>query len=105
MDTRRDEWTKLDRTVMEWLEDASIPYSVVLTKADRTSVPLVVKQVNAFCLRYASHQALQTTPSENDDDSTMVAQSPVIHVTSSNKNWGIAELMLSVEAEFVGEEE
>jgi ribosome biogenesis GTP-binding protein YsxC/EngB len=105
LDTRRDEWTKLDRTVMEWLEDASIPYSVVLTKADRTPLPLVVKQVNAFCLRFASQQALLTTSDESDDASVMVAQSPVIHVTSSKQNWGLPELMLSVEAEFVGEEE
>jgi len=29
-----------------------------------------------------------------------VAQSPVVHVTSSTKGWGIHELMLSVETEF-----
>eukprot|EP00535_Pseudo-nitzschia_heimii_P013597 CAMPEP_0197193348 /NCGR_PEP_ID=MMETSP1423-20130617/26990_1 /TAXON_ID=476441 /ORGANISM="Pseudo-nitzschia heimii, Strain UNC1101" /LENGTH=317 /DNA_ID=CAMNT_0042646525 /DNA_START=1 /DNA_END=952 /DNA_ORIENTATION=- len=32
-----------DRIVMRWLEDAEIPFSIVLTKADRVSVPIVVK--------------------------------------------------------------
>mmetsp|Transcript_6573 Transcript_6573/g.18868 ORF Transcript_6573/g.18868 Transcript_6573/m.18868 type:complete len:304 (+) Transcript_6573:221-1132(+) len=81
-----------DRIVMRWLEDAEIPFTIVLTKADRVSVPLVVKQVNDFCLRYASQQQHQS----------VVAQSPVIHVTSSARGWGIHELMLSIETEFLG---
>eukprot|EP00536_Pseudo-nitzschia_multiseries_P001493 jgi/Psemu1/322087/estExt_fgenesh1_pg.C_190027 len=31
-----------DRIVMRWLEDAEIPFTIVLTKADRVSVPLVL---------------------------------------------------------------
>ncbi len=84
-----------DRIVMRWLEDAEIPFSIVLTKADRVSVPLVVKQVNDFCLRYASQEHHHTT----------VAQSPVVHVTSSAQGWGIHELMVSIEAEFCDEED
>jgi len=84
-----------DRIVMRWLEDAEIPFSVVLTKADRVSVPLVVRQVNDFCLRFASQQ----------QQHEVVAQSPVVHVTSSAKAWGIHELMVSIEAEFCGEED
>jgi GTP-binding protein len=85
----------LDRSVMTWLDDKGIPYSVVLTKADQVAVPMVVKEVNSLCLRYASQQALEE----------FVAQSPVIHVTSSQKSLGIHELMLSVETEFIGDEE
>jgi GTP-binding protein len=82
-----------DRIVMRWLEDAEIPFSVVLTKADRVSVPLVVKQVNDFCLRFASQQ----------HQNRAVAQSPVVHVTSSTRGWGIHELMVSIETEFCAE--
>ena len=82
-----------DRIVMRWLEDAEIPFSIVLTKADRVSLPLVVKQVNDFCLRFASQQQY----------GTVVAQSPVVHVTSSTKGWGIHELMVSIESEFCAE--
>lgn len=93
VDARRDGLTTWDITILKWLEEASIPYSVVLTKADRTSVPLVVKFVNQLCLRYASQQALEDH----------VSQSPIIHVTSSHANWGINELIWSIEAEFATE--
>mmetsp|Transcript_24258 Transcript_24258/g.27127 ORF Transcript_24258/g.27127 Transcript_24258/m.27127 type:complete len:442 (+) Transcript_24258:2-1327(+) len=90
-----------DRIVIRWLEDAEIPFTVVLTKADRVSVPLVVKQVNDFCLRYASQQ--QHQQHQDDEDDFGVAQSPIIQVTSSKRGWGINELMLSIETEFCGE--
>jgi GTP-binding protein EngB required for normal cell division len=110
MDARRGGPNELDRTVMRWLEDADIPYTIVLTKADRVSLPLAVRQVNDFCLRYA---ALRSSVDDDDDDEeeeendydTSVAQSPVIHVTSSTRGWGIHELMLAVEAEFVVDDE
>jgi GTP-binding protein EngB required for normal cell division len=105
MDTRRGGPTELDRTVMRWLEDADIPYTVVLTKADRVSVPQVVRQVNDYCLRYASLTFNGNVEDEDEGGVVAVAQSPVIHVTSSTERWGIHELMLSVEAEFIGEEE
>jgi GTP-binding protein len=98
IDARRDELTEMDRTVMTWLEDAEIPYSVVLTKTDRISKPIVIKLVNELCMRYASLTAL-----EGDDG--YACQSPVIHTTSSKRNWGIHELMLSVETEFAGDDD
>jgi GTP-binding protein EngB required for normal cell division len=118
IDARREGPTELDSTIMKWLEDAEIPYSVVLTKSDRISVPLVVKQVNQLCLRYYANQqqaaaAQQMMEDDEDEDdgqhdessSSFVAQSPIIHVTSSTRNWGIHELMLSVETEFVGDDD
>ena len=84
--------SKLDQTVMEWAEDAEIPFSVVLTKADRVSVPKVVKQVNDLCTRYATRHGEGTF------------QSPMIHVTSASKHWGIHELLESIEVEFSGTE-
>lgn len=108
--------SELDLAVLSWLEQAAIPYTVVLTKADRVSVPLVVRQVNDFCLRYAAASASTTTTmnvGDNDDAEEVEEnsggdaffgpiQSPVVHVTSSSRGWGINELMLSVEAEFLG---
>ena len=95
MDARRgmDGPNEHDRIIMRWLDDAKIPFTIVLTKADRVSVPIVVKQVNDFCLRFSSQQHHHAT----------VAQSPFIHVTSSTQNWGIHELMVSIDAEFCAE--
>jgi GTP-binding protein len=105
MDARRDEPNDWDRTVLRWLEDAEIPYTIVLTKADRVSVPLVVKQVNDFCLRYASQESEAEERMDDEGHVPFVAQSPVVHVTSSKRGWGIAELILSIETEFFGEDE
>ena len=60
----------------------------------------MVRQVNDFCLRFASQQQHEQDDDEYDFG---VAQSPIIHVTSSARGWGINELMLSIEAEFCGE--
>jgi GTP-binding protein len=97
LDARRDQPSELDRTVMRWLEDADIPYTIVLTKADRVSVPMVVKQVNDFCLRYAADT--------QQIGGCGTQQSPVIHVTSSKRGWGISELRLAIETEFFGAED
>jgi GTP-binding protein EngB required for normal cell division len=111
LDARRGGPSELDRTIMRWLEDADIPYTIVITKADRISFPLVVRQVNDFCLRYASlsFDSSSSIDDEDDDDDSggylSVTQSPVIHITSSAKGWGIHELLLSVEAEFIDGEE
>jgi GTP-binding protein EngB required for normal cell division len=86
----------MDTAVMRWLEDAAIPYTIVLTKADRVTLPLAIKQVNDFCVRYASQLSF--------DDGGGVAQSPIVHVTSSKEGWGIRELRLSIEAEFFRED-
>lgn len=94
LDARRDEGpSTVDTTVIEWAEEAEIPFSLVLTKADRVSAPKVVKQVNDLCIRYA------TRPE--------TLQSPIVHVTSASKYWGINELLQSIEAELLdtGEED
>lgn len=96
VDARRDGPTEMDRTVMTWLEDAGIAYSIVLTKIDQVNKPKTIKLVNELCMRYTSHVALE-------GDECLV--SPIVHTTSSKRNWGINELMFSVETEFVGYEE
>ncbi|CAJ1961391.1 unnamed protein product [Cylindrotheca closterium] len=97
MDARRDEFAEMDRAVLGWLEDAQIPYSVVLTKTDRTTRPKVIRLVNELCLRYSSQLAL--------DEGDFAFQSPVIHTTSSKQKWGVHELMLSLEAEFAQDDD
>lgn len=98
VDARRDDFAEIDRTVLAWLEEARIPYSVVLTKADRASRPKVIKLANELCLRYSSQSAL-------DGDDGYAFQSPIVHATSSKRNWGIHELMLSLETEFSQDED
>ena len=97
LDARRGGPTDLDRKVLNWMEDGRIPFSIVLTKADRTSVPQTIKQVNEICMRYTS----QDLASGNESP----LQSPIVHVTSAKQNWGITELMTSVEAEFLGDDD
>ncbi len=89
LDSRR-ELSKLDEGVIQWTEDAGIPFTFVLTKADRVSVPAVIKQVNDLCIRYSTKDTYQ---------------SPVVHVTSSSSRWGIHELLESIETEFMGQSE
>lgn len=96
IDARRNGPTEFDRTVIRWLEDADIPYSIVLTKIDQASKPQMIKLVNELCMRYASQVAL-----EGED----CLVSPVVHTTSSKRSWGVHELMLSVESEFHGYED
>jgi GTP-binding protein EngB required for normal cell division len=59
---------------MGWFNEAEIPYSVVLTKADRVSLPQIVRFANEACMPYHS-QLYQGHGS----------QGPVVHITSSSK--------------------
>jgi hypothetical protein len=68
---------------MRWLlQDAAIPYTIVFTKANRVSLPLVIKQVNDVYVRYASRHNFHN---DGDDDygGGGIAQSPIEHVSSS----------------------
>ena len=90
VDSRRGT-SQFDRNIMGWFDEAEIPYSVVLTKADRVILPQIVRFANEACMRYHS-QLYQGHGS----------QGPVVHITSSSKNRGIEELMASIDAEFAG---
>jgi GTP-binding protein len=90
VDSRRGT-SQFDRNIMGWFDEAEIPYTVVLTKADRVSVPQLIRFSNEVCMRYHS-QLYQRKGS----------QGPIVHVTSSSKNRGIEELMASIDADFVG---
>jgi len=91
VDARRGT-SQIDRDIMGWMDEATIPYSVVLTKADRVGRPQIVRFCNDACMRH--HSQLY-----GEQGGT---QGPVVHVTSSRDGYGIQELMTSVNAEFVG---
>ena len=79
----------LDQSIMGWMDDAEIPYTVVMTKADRVGPPQMIRGVNEQLLRY---MAMEEAP---------CYMSPMVHVTSSKGGEGIPELAMSVETEFV----
>ena len=83
----------IDATVASWLDEAEIPYSIVLTKADNPR--LAIKHANLILIRY---EELMQSASEDDD--TLCCLSPVVHVTSAKKETGLVELLSSVVTEF-----
>lgn len=95
VDARRGT-SQMDRDVMGWLDEASIPYSVVLTKADRVSRPQIVRFVNDVCMRHHSQVYGQDGGGY---------QGPVVHVTSARDGHGVPELMTSIQTEFVAQQE
>ena len=94
VDARRGT-SQIDRDIMGWMDEAEIPYTIVLTKADRVGRPQIVRFVNDICMR---HHGQMYGESEG-------SQGPVVHVTSARDGYGIAELMTSIDAEFVAHRE
>ena len=100
----------LDHTVAAWMDEAEIPYTIVLTKADTVTADGkrtagIIKHVNLNALRFHQQylEHLQDVEDDNDDDkntSKTVCMSPFVHATSSRKNTGIAELLPSIFSEF-----
>lgn len=90
VDARRGT-SQFDRDIMGWFDEADIPYTLVLTKADRVSKPQTIRFTNDICMRY--HSQLHSGKGN---------QGPIVHVTSSTKNRGIEEIMASVDADFTG---
>ena len=116
--------TTFDHSIMTWLEEACIPYTLVYTKADCVDRPTIVKHVNQSCLRYhhlhsqrhqhhhhaaEDGQAYYDNDYDDDDDDAdeshdndELYMSPIIHVTSSKGGGcGLRELLESIEAEFL----
>ena len=85
---------QLDHSVMNWFTEAEIPYSLVLTKSDASTRPMVVKHANLLGMRYQQEVELGH---ENDETSFL---SPVVHITSAKSQLGLHELMYSIETEF-----
>lgn len=81
-----------DMNVENWLDEAEIPYTVVLTKADGVSRPAkLIKHVNMVCMRYHANQVHEQPR----------WQSPFVHITSARKKEGLVELWSSVEMELL----
>lgn len=85
----------LDSSIMGWLDEASVNYTVVLTKCDSVTKPMLVKGANEICMRYLSQVHANESIGE-----VVGYQSPFVHVTSSRKGAGIVDLMYAVEADF-----
>lgn len=79
-----------DSSIMGWLDEGELPYSIIMTKHDAMGLASVVKHMNYICMRY-QHQ-VQTDP----DD---VFQSAIVHMTSAKNGTGIQELLWSIEEE------
>lgn len=71
-----------DRDIMTMLDEAAVPYQIVLTKADKLS------RAQLEAVQKATETALATHP----------AAFPAVHVTSSEKGTGIAELRATMAA-------
>lgn len=87
-----------DRTILAWLDEAQVNYTIILTKCDTVSRPNLIKFANEICMRYHA-QAMGSFGDGTPEDGR---QSPFVHFTSSkNKKFiGIMELMWAVDADF-----
>mmetsp|Transcript_3244 Transcript_3244/g.4915 ORF Transcript_3244/g.4915 Transcript_3244/m.4915 type:complete len:90 (-) Transcript_3244:105-374(-) len=74
---------------MGWFDEAEIPYTIVVTKADLVSTAQIIILANEICMRYHSQF-----------HSGYGGQSPVVHITSASKKTGIVELMSTIETDF-----
>ena len=87
----------IDSTIMGWLDEANVNYTVVLTKSDSTTKPMLIKGANEICMRY------HTQMNDNEVNEDIVGcQSPFVHVTSSRKGVGVVDLMYAIESDFYG---
>ncbi len=85
----------IDSTIMGWLDEASVNYTVVLTKSDSTTKPMLIKGANEICMRY------HTQLNDNEVSGDIVGfQGPFVHVTSSKKGVGVVDLMYAIEGDF-----
>ncbi|GAX24569.1 GTP-binding protein [Fistulifera solaris] len=79
-----------DQTVQGWLEEADIPFTIVLTKSDGARrMADIIKHVNQICMRYHHRQQIDDT----------LSQSPFVYVTSAKHGTGLDELWTSIESE------
>ncbi|KAL7542656.1 hypothetical protein ACHAXR_011963 [Thalassiosira sp. AJA248-18] len=101
IDSRLPEIPLLDLSVMGWCDDYGIPYTIVLTKVDRTSRAHCVKLTNQMCMRYHSHYndvgQNEDEDEEGVEDDGDVFMDPVVYWTSAKDGLGMEELLLSVE--------
>ena len=77
----------VDREMMKMLDEAAVSYRLVLTKADKIKASELEKTVKAV----------------SDEARKHPAAFPTLHVTSSEKGMGIAELRAAVVGDALGE--
>jgi len=88
VDARRGVST-VDKEVMSWMDEASLDYTIVLTKGDCVGRPDLVMGANEIGMRYHSQMG-------RDEG----RQGPFVHVVSSLKGVGIRELMWAIDGDF-----
>ena len=94
---------QFDRAVMGWLDEAGLPYTVVLTKADRVGRPQLVRAANDLCMRYHSQMyggGLEEGGGSGGGGGGGGCQGPIVHVTSARTGEGIGALKWSIDEEF-----
>lgn len=89
IDARR-EISPMDSSVLKWLDEAELDYTVILTKGDCVGRPQKVKLANEIGMRF--HSQLM--------GDGKARQGPFIHVTSSKEGDGVLELMWAIQEEF-----
>ncbi|CAB9526926.1 GTP-binding protein EngB [Seminavis robusta] len=113
VDARRGMHTStsnIDLAVMRWMDEQSIPYSVVITKADCVNKPQQIKVANEACIRYQQqHQdereqvLVDGVPEEDVVPSGYMG--PIVYITSAKKKEGMIELRAAIESELFWAEE
>eukprot|EP00957_Ditylum_brightwellii_P206405 15348281-Ditylum_brightwellii.AAC.1 len=91
---------------MGWLDEACILYTIVFTKNDCVSLPIVVRHTNEVCMRF--HSLLYAVEHNVDDDdkgeagriASEVYMNPVVHNVSSKNGKGILEIKWSLDSHF-----
>ena len=93
--------TPFDWSVMAWLKRNEIPYSVVITKADGTTRPVLIKHLNEICMRLC-HQWQEEQ--RNSSEPQISGTEPIVHITSAKDRSGIDDLLFASVAKHLGGE-
>mmetsp|Transcript_2772 Transcript_2772/g.3874 ORF Transcript_2772/g.3874 Transcript_2772/m.3874 type:complete len:322 (-) Transcript_2772:527-1492(-) len=83
---------EVDLMIMRWFDELDLPYTIVLTKADKAKKVGLTELVNRLCMHYDSQI--------RGEETSTGSMGPTIHVTSSKRNIGINELFWAINAEF-----
>jgi len=87
--------TPFDWSVMGWMRRNSIPYSIVMTKADAVARPFLLKHLNQICmgLCHQVQEEQEHNALNRSTESSTMNPYPAIHITSSRNKDGVEELL------------
>lgn len=84
---------EFDFSIMGWLDEANIPYSIVFTKIDSATAPMRIKWINQVCMRYEHLVVGQQGE---------CSMHPLVFTTSASDGAGLLELRMSIDEGFQG---